>query len=101
MKIEIISQTPSHRVGSLRITGTSQEAVIAAKDFRVWVGGDKMRSTIFTVRVVDDMAVFHGKGWGHGVGMCQDGARQMGLNGKNYKRILKQYYPGITIADVK
>ena len=48
LKVAVISQTPSHRVGSLRITGTGGEAVIAAKDFRVWVGGNNMRSTAFT-----------------------------------------------------
>ena len=44
---------------------------------------------------------FYGRGWGHGVGMCQDGAKQMALNGRNYKKILHQYYPGASIEDVE
>lgn len=98
LKIEIITQTPSHRVGSIRITGTSGEVAVAAKDFRVWIGGDKMRSTLFTLEIREDMVYFHGKGWGHGVGLCQWGALGQSLLGKNYRDILKFYYPGSQTA---
>ena len=95
--IEIVTQTPSHRAGSLRVTGTAQSALIAVKDFRVWMGGDRIRSAFFTVRIHDDTAEFDGKGWGHGVGLCQWGALGQALLGKNYKEILKFYYPGSEI----
>ena len=98
LKIEIVTQTPSHRVGSLRITGTGGDAVIAAKDFRVWVGGDRMRSTAFTVEIRDDMAYFHGRGWGHGVGLCQWGSLGQALLGRTYEQILEFYYPGSQLA---
>ena len=99
LKIEVISKTPSGRVGSLRITGISQEMTMAAKDFRVWIGGDRIRSTNFTVNVHDDVAEFHGKGWGHGVGLCQWGAFGQALLGHPYDRILKFYYPGADIVN--
>ena len=98
LKIEIISLTPSGRVGSLRITGTSQEAVIAAKDFRVWIGGDRIRSTHFTVVISEDAAKFRGKGWGHGVGLCQWGTFGQALFGHPYDKILEFYYPGSKIV---
>lgn len=98
LKIEIISQTPSRRVGSLRVTGTAGEAVVAAKDFRVWIGGDKLRSTSFTVQIQEDRVSFHGKGWGHGVGFCQWGALGQALLGKTYESILGLYYPSSQIA---
>ncbi|MCD4783023.1 MAG: SpoIID/LytB domain-containing protein [Candidatus Eremiobacteraeota bacterium] len=41
---------------------------------------------------------FSGAGWGHGVGMCQWGARGMALDGYNYKQILMHYYPGTKIT---
>jgi len=41
--------------------------------------------------------LFSGYGWGHGVGMCQWGAKVMAERGKDYKEILKYYYPGTTI----
>ena len=98
LKIEAVTRTPSLRVGSLKITGTLQETVVAAKDFRVWVGGNLMKSTDFVVEVKDDYAEFRGKGWGHGVGLCQWGALGMSLFGKSYKEILDFYYPGSTIT---
>ena len=99
LKVEAVTQTPSGRVGSLKITGTLQEAVIAAKDFRVWIGGTVMKSTAFTVEVKEDFAEFHGKGWGHGVGLCQWGALGQALLGRSYQDILKFYYPGSVILN--
>ncbi len=41
--------------------------------------------------------VFTSYGWGHGVGMSQEGAIAMAKNGKDYKQILANYYPGTTV----
>jgi stage II sporulation protein D len=41
--------------------------------------------------------IFSGKGWGHGVGMCQIGAFRMAQKGTNYEDILKKYYRGIAL----
>ena len=52
------------------------------------------------VSVVDtnsDQYNFEGRGWGHGVGMSQYGAKQMAEEGYTYKEILKHYYTGVTI----
>ena len=40
---------------------------------------------------------FFGRGWGHGVGMCQVGAFGMALDGATYEEILKRYYKGIEL----
>jgi stage II sporulation protein D len=42
--------------------------------------------------------VFLGRGWGHGVGMCQNGAFGMALAGRTYDQILRHYYTGIEIV---
>ena len=42
--------------------------------------------------------VFTGKGWGHGVGLCQVGAFGMAQSGSTYDRILRHYYTGIALA---
>ena len=39
--------------------------------------------------------VFRGRGWGHGVGMCQAGAFGMAVRGPSYREILEHYYTGI------
>ena len=100
LSIEAVSRTPSFRVGRLQFTGNAGDAVIAAKDFRVWLGGDRIKSTAFSVECRDDTAVFKGKGWGHGVGLCQWGALGQSLLGKHHEEILNFYYPGSQITDV-
>jgi stage II sporulation protein D len=47
-----------------------------------------------------DRYTFYGKGWGHGVGMCQVGAYGMAFRGWTYDRILKNYYTGIDIQPI-
>jgi len=42
--------------------------------------------------------IFYGRGWGHGVGMCQTGAYGMALEGATFDQILKHYYPGIALT---
>jgi stage II sporulation protein D len=42
---------------------------------------------------VKKLKIVVGRGWGHGVGFCQWGAKGMSLRGYNYKRILNYYYP--------
>lgn len=101
LKLEPVTRTPSQRVGSIKITATEGEAVIAAKDFRVWVGGELMKSTDFTVEVKEDIAEFHGKGWGHGVGLCQWGTLGKSLLGKSFKEILSFYYPSSVIRETR
>jgi len=44
--------------------------------------------------------VFYGRGWGHGVGMCQTGAYGMALEGATFQQILSHYYPGIELKRV-
>ena len=44
---------------------------------------------------------FAGKGYGHGVGLCQWGAREMAAQGKSYRQILDHYFPGAEIRRVE
>jgi stage II sporulation protein D len=55
-----------------------------------------LNSADFTVRVSDKI-VFETKGFGHGVGMSQNGADAMAKNGADYIEILAHYYTGVTI----
>ena len=45
------------------------------------------------------MVTLSGRGWGHGVGMCQWGAMQLSKEGVGFERILKHYYPGTTLQN--
>lgn len=59
-----------------------------------------LNSTNFTIAVRDGKITFSSRGYGHGVGMSQYGARAMALSGKNYEEILKSYYTGVTLGKI-
>ena len=44
--------------------------------------------------------IFYGRGWGHGLGMCQTGAYGMALEGATFQQILEHYYPGMSLQQV-
>lgn len=54
-------------------------------------------SAFFTIEYKDGNYVIHGGGFGHGIGMSQNGANQMAAKGMNYKEILSSFFVGITI----
>ncbi len=66
--------------------------------FRAAVGYANVKSTLFEVIDEGDNIVFEGRGAGHGVGLCQWGAKAMAEQGKSYREILEFYYPGAEIA---
>jgi stage II sporulation protein D len=89
----------SGRAVMLRLDGRE----IDAEEFRLAVdeslGWSRIPSTWFEVSRQGDRFEFHGRGWGHGVGMCQKGAAAMAANGRNEGEILEQYFPGAEVAD--
>jgi stage II sporulation protein D len=101
--IAVKERGKSHRVVELLITGTESQAVVRGLKVR-WVLG--LRDTLFTLdREYGDgqqvaYFVFTGKGWGHGVGLCQVGAFRMAQSGANYKDILKKYYQDSKITKI-
>ncbi len=66
---------------------------IRANDLRRLLGFGKLRSTQFAVAETWDKVVFTGRGFGHGVGMCQWGAQRWARKGQDYRSILGHYYP--------
>jgi len=59
-----------------------------------------LKSTFFSVIVDGDSITFKGRGYGHGVGLCQEGAMAMATKGFNYQQIIDFYYFGVIIADI-
>ncbi len=59
----------------------------------------RLKSTFFSVTDIGDKVVLTGKGFGHGVGLCQEGAIAMSKTGYSYKDILKFYYSNIFLLD--
>ena len=81
-----------HSRGNLKITGNT---------FRLLFPPEKVRSLYFTSKKYNSGLVLAGHGWGHGVGMCQWGARGMALRGYRYQEILKHYYTDVALTSVR
>jgi stage II sporulation protein D len=60
-----------------------------------------LRSTYFSVHADSDSVILKGRGYGHGVGLCQEGAMVMASKGFKYKDIINFYYSGVIISDIK
>jgi len=59
-----------------------------------------LRSTFFSVQQNDSTIVLEGKGYGHGVGLCQEGAMKMSRLGYNYSKILHFYFQNVNIVNL-
>ncbi len=94
--IEVIERTAHGRPLTLRISGTTGESHdLLAERLRLAVGGDVIRSTDCTIRVTRRSVIFEdGRGYGHGLGLCQWGMQGQALLGKQAGEILRYYYPG-------
>ena len=98
--IVIADRDRSERIKTLKITDRdSKEITIAGKDFREMIGPNDLKSNNYDITMQGYYVNFVGKGWGHGVGLCQWGARGMAQQQFNYKQILAYYYPGSEMMD--
>ncbi|MCB0756516.1 MAG: SpoIID/LytB domain-containing protein [Flavobacteriales bacterium] len=59
-----------------------------------------LRSTYFDAEALDGNIHLHGKGYGHGVGLCQQGAMKMAESGYSYSQILGYYYKGVSLIPI-
>lgn len=84
----------SGRIITLKIVGEKRTVVVGKElEIRKWLSESHLYSSAFEVEKREDGFVLHGKGWGHGVGLCQIGAAVMGDRGIPYTEILSFYYP--------
>ena len=60
----------------------------------------QLKSTFFSITSVGDSVLFKGKGFGHGVGMCQEGAMKMAKLGYKYYEMINFYYQNIQLIDL-
>ena len=96
--LEPIERGPSGRIKLLRITG-DRDAITIGKELTIrrLLARDCLKSSNFTAEVSDRRIRLRGRGWGHGVGLCQIGAARMAADGADFREILSFYYPGTII----
>ena len=88
----------SGRICRLKIVGTKRTLTVGKElMIRRWLSESHLKSSAFEVEYDGDDIVLHGRGWGHGVGLCQIGAAVMAARGYDYQQILAHYYPGSTL----
>ena len=99
--VTVLERTSSLRVARLQIEGSRGTTTLKGTDFRRLLGYDVLRSTLWAASVQDGAVRFEGRGWGHGVGLSQYGAKGMAERGYAHAQILAHYYPGSTLGPLK
>lgn len=101
--LQVIERGPSERPVNTEIVGSAGRRMVRALRLRTLLG---LRDSLFSFDIERNGRgevigmMFYGRGWGHGVGMCQVGAYGMALDGAMYDEILKKYYNGIELKKV-
>ena len=99
--VQALDIDASGRPRSVQIsTDQAEPVVLAVKDFRRIVGTGRVKSAKFELDDDGGEIKIEGFGWGHGVGMCQWGAKGMGDKGYNHMTILAHYYPGAEVVRI-
>ncbi len=98
--LEIGERSVSRRVLKLILETERNRREVSGKDFRRLLGYDQLRSTNFILAEKDGIFQFSGLGWGHGVGLCQWGAKGMAEAGMDYRTILRHYYQDVEIGRI-
>ncbi len=93
-------RTASGRVATLFFLTGRTRVLVDGRDFRSEVGNTRLKSTLYTISGVDGGVRFSGRGYGHGVGMCQWGAKGAAERGLDHEQILGRYYRGAEIRRV-
>jgi stage II sporulation protein D len=99
--LRVVSRGSSRRATHLEIVGTNGTAHVRGGRIRSALG---LLEQLFVIdREFDETGrvssfIFTGRGWGHGVGMCQVGAYGLAKQGLTSEQILKTYYEGIEIT---
>lgn len=103
LRIKAVKMLQRDRAGrsiSLKFSTDQGARTVLVKELRKEIGTFEFKSNYITrISQAKNGYEFEGRGWGHGVGMCQEGAKTMAIKGRLYKKILRHYYPGASIEE--
>jgi stage II sporulation protein D len=100
-RLTVLERSPSFRVARMTVEHSRGAATLRGADFRRLIGYDALKSTLFVPVPHNGAVRFEGRGWGHGVGLSQFGAKGMADRGYAYPQILDHYYPGTSLTTVR
>jgi stage II sporulation protein D len=102
VNLSVVKRDATGRVEQLAITGDRRRVVVRGWDFKIVVGRalgwSVLKSSRFEVMRAGDKFVFRGSGFGHGLGLCQNGAHVMAARGASYRQILAYYFPATSVG---
>ena len=99
LSIEPLERGESGRIWKLKIEGSAATLIVGKElEIRRMLSESHLKSSAFEVNIQGDKVILDGKGWGHGVGLCQIGAAVMATKGYTYDQILQHYYIGTVIS---
>ena len=99
LSIEPLERGESGRIWKLKVVGSLSTLIVGKElEIRRILSESHLKSSAFDVNIKDDKVILDGKGWGHGVGLCQIGAAVMATKGYTYGQILQHYYPNSTLS---
>lgn len=107
--LEVLDTTPGGRVAKLRLAPApaaacpagdekKPERVFSGEEWRRLLGLTTVKSLRFEIRDTDRGVELQGRGFGHGVGLCQHGSNGQAKSGRAAEEILRHYYTGIEIG---
>ncbi|MBI3320794.1 MAG: SpoIID/LytB domain-containing protein [Candidatus Omnitrophica bacterium] len=100
-EMAVTRRTASGRAQEMTIVGSQRTVRLTGFDFRSLFGFAHIRSAFFTITPEGDGFRLDGRGWGHGVGMCQWGAAELARRGFSAREILAYYYPHADVVRVR
>jgi len=106
--VRVVRHDATGRAETIALEG-ERRRTLRGWDFKIivgrYLGWDVLKSSRFDVARAGENFVFRGSGFGHGLGLCQTGARAMAVRGASYRQILNRYLPGTRVgsfdADVR
>jgi stage II sporulation protein D len=99
-RLQLAPDVPSQEMEAMTATAAAGKSsrLFSGDDWRKILGMANLKSLKFEVRECETGVQIAGRGYGHGVGLCQFGANGMGRQGYGYADILQHYYNGVSVA---
>lgn len=92
--VKVVERTATGRARRVELAAAAGSRALSAVELRRLVGYDRIKSLAFDSESIRGAITFRGRGYGHGAGLCQWGARGFAQRGWDYRRILSHYYSG-------